>query len=187
MSTIFKDEDTDAVLLVDATNAFNQLNRQAALHNISVLCPSFSTILRNTYGTPIRLFVTGEGEISSTEGTTGDPLAMGMYAVAITPLIHHLRQSKPDLLQDWFADDATAAGSFDSLLMWWAHLQSIGPLYGTCQGERHLGAALGDNSFVTKYVSNKVKKWTDEVLRLSEIAKTHPHSAYQTVQSYCLS
>ena len=62
-------------------------------------------------------FVTGEGEISSTEGTTqGDPLAMGMYAVAITPLIHQLRQSKPDMLQVWFADDATAAGSLDSLL-----------------------------------------------------------------------
>ena len=68
MSASFKDEDTNAVLLVDATNAFNQLNRQAALHNISVLCPSFST--------------------------------------------------------------------------------------------------------------NKVKKWTDEVLHLSEIAKTHPHSAF---------
>ena len=108
-----------------------KLNHQAALHNISILCPSFSTILKNTYGVPIRLFITGEGEISSTEGTTqGDPLAMGMYAVAITPLIHQLRQSKPDMLQVWFADDATAAGSLDSLLKWWIHLQSIGTLYG---------------------------------------------------------
>jgi len=41
-----------------------------------------------------------------------------------------------------------------------------------------LGAALDDNSLVTKYVSNKVKKWTDEVLHLSDIAKIHPNSAY---------
>jgi len=67
MRTIFESDDTDAALLVDANNAFNLVNRQAALHNISILCPSFSTILKNTYGTPIRLFITGEGEISSTE------------------------------------------------------------------------------------------------------------------------
>ena len=72
----FARENTDAVLLVDASNAFNQVNRQSALHNISILCPSFATILQNTYGVPIRLFITGEGEIASTEGTTqGDTLA----------------------------------------------------------------------------------------------------------------
>ena len=50
MKSIFDDDNTQAALLVDATNAFNLVNRQAALHNISVLCPSFSTILKNTYG-----------------------------------------------------------------------------------------------------------------------------------------
>ena len=55
MRAIFEDNNTHATLLVDATNAFNLVNRQAALHNISMLCPSFSTILRNTYGAPIRL------------------------------------------------------------------------------------------------------------------------------------
>ena len=55
MRAIFEDNNTHAALLVDATNAFNLVNHQAALHNITVLCPSFSTILRNTYGAPIRL------------------------------------------------------------------------------------------------------------------------------------
>ena len=65
MKSIFDDEDTHAALLVDTTNAFNLINRQAALHNISALCPSFSN---NTYGAPIRLFITGEGQLSSAEG-----------------------------------------------------------------------------------------------------------------------
>ena len=131
MKSIFDDDDTQAALLVDATSAFNLVNRQAALHNISVLCPSFSTILKNTYGAPIRLFITGEGELSSTEGTTqGDPLAMAMYAIAVTPLINHLHQLQPDISQVWYANDATAAGQLEPLLQWWKLVSSMGPLYG---------------------------------------------------------
>jgi len=83
---IFTDNNTDAVLLVDVSNAFNQVNRQCALHNISILCPSFATILKNTYEVPIRSFITGEGEIPSTEGTTqGDPLAMAICMLWLLP------------------------------------------------------------------------------------------------------
>ena len=56
MWAIFEDNNIYAALLVDAINAFNLVNHQAALHSISILCPSFSTILRNTYGAPIRLY-----------------------------------------------------------------------------------------------------------------------------------
>ena len=34
MRTIFNADETDAVLLIDASNAFNALNRATALHNI---------------------------------------------------------------------------------------------------------------------------------------------------------
>ena len=88
---MFGDNECEAALFVEASNAFNCINRQAALHNISMLCPSFSLILQNTYGAPVCLFVVGEGEIPSTEGTTqGDPLAMAMYVLAVVPLIRHL-------------------------------------------------------------------------------------------------
>ena len=40
---IFAEEDTDALLLVDANNAFNALNRKVMLHNIRYLCPHVAT------------------------------------------------------------------------------------------------------------------------------------------------
>ena len=110
MREIFKNPESEAVLLVDATNAFNSLNRQAALHNITVSCPSLTQILINTYRAPIRMIIPGNGEIASTEGTTqGDPLAMAMY---------QLRSSYPRVQQVWFADDATGASTCSNLKAW---------------------------------------------------------------------
>ena len=39
MRSIFQDSETKAVLVVDANNAFNSLNRKGALHNISIIAP----------------------------------------------------------------------------------------------------------------------------------------------------
>ena len=112
--------------MVNASNAFNTVNCQAALHNISILCPALSMVLHNTYGAPTRLFVTGQGEISSRDGTTqGDPLALSIYVVV--PL---MRFSVPDASYVWFADDATAVGPAFALLEWWHHLVFAGPAFG---------------------------------------------------------
>ena len=70
MRNIFEADETDAALLVDASNAFNSLNRAAALNNIRVLCPLIATYVTNTYRVPTRLFVVGGGELKSAEGTT---------------------------------------------------------------------------------------------------------------------
>ena len=91
---------TEALLLVDATNAFNSINRKAALHNISTTCPSLAQALINTYRVPVRLFITGSGKIQSTESITqGDPLAMSMYSLVIKPLINQLRSQCPNVHQ----------------------------------------------------------------------------------------
>ena len=40
LNSLYLDDSTEAILLVDATNAFNSLNRQVALKNISLNCPT---------------------------------------------------------------------------------------------------------------------------------------------------
>ena len=124
---VFEEGSTEAVLLVDDSNAFNSLNRLVALHNIRQLCPPLSTILINIYRSPASLLVSGE-VILSEEGTTqGDPLAMPMYALATVPLINQLHGTVD---QVWYADDACACGSIQDLLIWWNQLCIKGPAFG---------------------------------------------------------
>ena len=81
----FAPDDCEALLLVDASNAFNALNRQVALRNILHLCPCLATVLINSYRAESDLFVNGY-VIKSSEGITqGDRLAMPMYAIATIP------------------------------------------------------------------------------------------------------
>ena len=130
MHSLFQHEDTDVVLLVDASNAFNSLNRAAALHNIRVLCPALATFAIDTYRAPARLFVTGGKELISDEGTTqDDPLAMSMYALSLQPLISR-SQAVSQAKQCWFADDVTGRGSIQDIRLWWDELIVAGPDLG---------------------------------------------------------
>ena len=46
-----------------------------------------------------------------------------------------------------------------------------------CNGERHLGAAIGSKEFRESYVSTKVAKWVKDVEELSTIATDEPQAA----------
>ena len=74
--------------MVDASNAFNSINRNIFLHNVEVICPSVARYVKNCYSVNSRLFIIAGEEIQSMEGTTqGDPAAKVIYAIAIIPLI----------------------------------------------------------------------------------------------------
>ena len=59
MAHIYDEEDTEAMIFVDAANAFNRLNRQVALRNTQAICPALAPILINTYRDSSQLFVDG--------------------------------------------------------------------------------------------------------------------------------
>ena len=135
MTTIFEEEGTDTLLLVDATNAFNSPNRKVLLHNIRYICQAMSTYIRNCYGSPSRLFVMGGKEISSSEGTTqGDPFAMPAYAVGIVPLLPLLKNDEDsqnfNIKHCAYADDLGGAGKLFELRKWWDKVEHYGPLFG---------------------------------------------------------
>ena len=203
-----KDEGIEGLLLVDASNAFNLLNRNVALRNILSLCPSFGRVLVNTYRDNTRMFIGGE-TILSQEGTTqGDPMAMAMYALASLPLSRRIDPLK-SVKQVWYADDCTAGGSLGDLHQWWMKLTNLGPKYGyhpnpaktillvkpdqynrakhlfdgfgltvTTEGVMALGTPIGTPEFVKDKLSHKVNSWVMEIDRLSTIALSQPQSAF---------
>ena len=69
MKELFGMEENDAVILVDASNAFNCLSRKVALHNIQYICPPLAITLINTYRQAARLFISGGAELLSQEWT----------------------------------------------------------------------------------------------------------------------
>ncbi len=207
--TAFNSEKSEGVLLVDATNAFNSLNRLAALQNIRRLCPPLATILINTYRAPKELFMDGDTLLSQ-EGTThGGPLAMPMYALATIPLINKL---KGNPTQIWYADDAAAVRNIKDLRDWWDRLTVDGPNFDyypnpsktwlvtkekyhcsgtstftgtgvniTPQGRPYLGAAIGSSDYVKRHVESKVTSWVSTIHNLTAIAKSQPQAAYSAL------
>ena len=135
------EESTEAVLLVDADNAFNRLNRQVALHNVRQICPPLHTFLHNQYQIPADL-VLGKASaehtsLTSDEGSTqGEPAAMVFYACGVKPLVDALHQEDLDPLdpayrrQSWYADDCSSLGRLLGIKDWWEKLNQHGPMYG---------------------------------------------------------
>ena len=124
----FEEEDTETILLVAASNAFNALNRKAALQNIQYTCPEFATFSRNIYRCETELFLPGSKEILiSEEGTTlGGPESMRFYAEGTTPLTQPIK----GILKIFYADDGTAGGKLKELYTYGHDLQKEGPLFG---------------------------------------------------------
>jgi hypothetical protein len=132
MSHGFDEEGTDGIILIDATNAFNQMNRAVAMHNLQLTCNKMSMYIINTYRSPSRLFICGGGEILSQEGTTqGDRLAMPWYSVNTAVIIQSLRLNIPEVKQVWLADDSAGGGRLVQLYNWYKYLEGEGKKYGS--------------------------------------------------------
>ncbi len=57
MKHCYENTHSQGLLLVDASNAFNNLNRRTTLHNVQNVCPILGPILINTYRSASSLFV----------------------------------------------------------------------------------------------------------------------------------
>ena len=119
------------MLLMDASNAFNSLNRETALWNARILWPRCSRFLFNTYKGFALLLVAGADEVMySREGTTQrDAQAIFFYGVSLLPLIRKLKDPN-NVLKSWYADDSAAIAKLKKLEIWLKNLIEEGPAFG---------------------------------------------------------
>ena len=116
MRKLYDDKDCEAVLLVDASNAFNTLNREAMMHNIGILCPTLTTFVQNTYRQPAHLILSDGSTITSEEGTTqGDPMAMAIYALSLVALQEKISLQNTGAKHFDYADALIGAGNIKVL------------------------------------------------------------------------
>eukprot|EP00957_Ditylum_brightwellii_P043810 3322308-Ditylum_brightwellii.AAC.2 len=114
------EEENWGILLVNAKNAFNQINCRVMLWEARHLWAAGSQFAFSTYCHWRKLVLRGQkGLILSKEGVRqGDPLSMILYALAVLPVILILDKLLATLLfskkqlQEWFADDAALAGFY---------------------------------------------------------------------------
>ena len=131
-NSIYNDENNDAVLLADASNTINSLNREVFSHNISYICPAISAFVKKCYNPPSKLLIIGGKELKSNGGTTqGYPISMGNYGIVVTPLINILIDViiiSPEIQVGVlaYADDFSATGKLEDLRKWW----DTGPKFG---------------------------------------------------------
>ena len=174
MHDLFEQENTEAILLVDAANAFNSINRNVFLHNVSVVCPEIAIYVKNCYSLPSRLFIIGGFEIKSAEGTTqGDPIAMALYAVAIIPLLLMIVEITTNSSNNpskvvAFADDFTASGTTGNLKLWWNTLCQLGPKFGYNPGPSKSWLIVKDS-----YFTKASQLFNDTEIKVTTKGKRH--------------
>ena len=77
MSEIFTEEETGGILLIDASNAFNLMNRFTALHCIHITVNEILLYLINAYRNPSRLLRDFVSRRYYTRGSFDDALVLG--------------------------------------------------------------------------------------------------------------
>ena len=82
----------------------------------------------NTYQKAARLFIGRDKELESQEGNTqGDIIATAYCAIGIKPLVDRLEGK--NIVQWWFADDASCLAELLPSKEWWDQIKDFGPKY----------------------------------------------------------
>jgi hypothetical protein len=158
VKALFEDlQDGEVVILDDARNAFNEVNRVRAVLEIRLRCPSLARFAFNTYRGSAAALVRGATltrRFLSSEGVAqGCPIAMAGFGLGSLPLTEAVRTEQAERIaaaraaaggaaagsaagagaparDAYYADDGAGAGSLDVALQWLDARARHGPKVG---------------------------------------------------------
>jgi hypothetical protein len=116
--------EASAVLLVNATNGFNELGRKAMLWTVRHRWANSARLSFNCYRHSSQLLLRRRG------GDCDIILSMVLYGLALTPLAETIRAAVPTVVQPWYADNAAMAGPVSSIAAAQRLLLDLGPRQG---------------------------------------------------------
>ena len=195
--TAFESDENEAVLLADASNAFNSLNRQVTLHNILI----------NTYRAPYgpicwwwcntlpRRHYPGWPTCHAHVCPCDNPLGQETGWKIQTSVVCWWCGSRGDncrptwlvgqaiRLRPWLRPDASKTWLVTKSRY---HAAAVSIFTGmgvnmTPEGRPYLGAAIGSREYVTAQVESKVNEWISCVQHLATLAVTQPHAAFSAL------
>ena len=203
----YEESDTEALLLLEADNAFNSVNREL-VKSCEILRPALYHAIYN-YSKPSARFVNHK-ELLSREGTTqGDPPAMAMYGIAVFPLIERVENEQK--LKRWYADDGSVSGKLEDLRRILDNAIKHGKHFGykekpskchpiakeaslstartifhgisinLTDGSRVLGSIIGGENFCEHYTEEKADECNKACMNLSQLAKISPQNVYSSL------
>ena len=190
-------------LLLDFSNAFNSISRQAMFVEFRRHLPGLSAWMESCYsGQPLLLL--GKDIIHSCCGVQqGDPLGPLGFALTLHPIIQRIKAEISTLaLNAWYLDDGTLVGSSEDLSAALHIVESEGPSVGlhlnrsksllfipsTCDSSLStlppeipivrngfclLGCPIGPCSFCEEVLLDRVKKIRVSLERLQDMEDSH--------------
>ena len=117
------------ILTIDASNAFNRIDRQKTLDIIYDKAPGLYLAALNTYGNDSFVLINDEKHPVVTGSVQGCPMATTFFNYGLSALIESLAKNS-GIMQIWYCDDGYIYGSVESVLDAWRKIKEFGPNIG---------------------------------------------------------
>ena len=117
------------ILTIDASNAFNCIDRRLALETLHDKIPELYLTSLNTYGSPSYTVINGTKHPVEQGTSQGCPHAGSFVNVGLANLVDSLPEDSV-VKHMWFFDDGYCYGPANQVMAFWNFIKTNGPRFG---------------------------------------------------------